>query len=184
MTRGLKLSACLPRTASRCRMWPTATQSRWFRTTPPRTTDGVFRGLTDDRLPTPWIEAFKLQQAGKGTPTPEGEAQQPGSQERDLSPRRMSDSYHRVILPLGQDPWLSDTYLNSSGHIRLGTMFMDLDALSVRLQTTITGLPLTDLLSRESSYTNTRDREVRMSSPHAIFHGPKSPLANFEFPTQ
>lgn len=42
----------------------------------------------------------------------------------------MRDSYHRVILPLGRDPWLSDTYLNSSGHIRLGTLFMDLDALS------------------------------------------------------
>ncbi|KAG6353811.1 hypothetical protein INS49_005292 [Diaporthe citri] len=42
----------------------------------------------------------------------------------------MGDSYHRVVLPLGQDPWLSDTYINSSGHIRLGTVFMDLDALS------------------------------------------------------
>lgn len=141
MIRGLKLSAYLPRMASSRCMWPTTiravptatSQSRWFRTTPPLTTDGVFRGLTDDRLPTPWIEAFKLQQSGKGTPVPEGEAQQSGSQERDLSPRRMSDSYHRVVLPLGQDPWLSDTYLNSSGHIRLGTMFMDLDALSVRL---------------------------------------------------
>lgn len=29
-----------------------------------------------------------------------------------------------------RDPWLLDTYLNSSGHIRLGTIFMDLDALS------------------------------------------------------
>jgi hypothetical protein len=34
------------------------------------------------------------------------------------------------VLPLAQDPWLLDTYLNSSGHIRLGTIFMDLDALS------------------------------------------------------
>ncbi|KAL9097215.1 MAG: hypothetical protein Q9165_000642 [Trypethelium subeluteriae] len=42
----------------------------------------------------------------------------------------MSDSYHSVVLPLAQDPWLLDTYLNSSGHIRLGTIFMDLDALS------------------------------------------------------
>ncbi|KAK8037984.1 hypothetical protein PG994_014751 [Apiospora phragmitis] len=50
--------------------------------------------------------------------------------ERDMSPKKMGDSYHRVVLPLGQDPWLSDTYINSSGHIRLGTMFMDLDALS------------------------------------------------------
>ena len=34
------------------------------------------------------------------------------------------------MLPLAQDPWLLDTYLNSSGHVRLGTVFMDLDALS------------------------------------------------------
>jgi len=42
----------------------------------------------------------------------------------------MEDSYHKVVLPLARDPWLLDTYLNSSGHIRLGTIFMDLDALS------------------------------------------------------
>ncbi|GAB7365253.1 hypothetical protein MBLNU230_g6336t1 [Neophaeotheca triangularis] len=42
----------------------------------------------------------------------------------------MSDSYHSVVLPLAQDPWLLDTYLNASGHIRLGALFMDLDALS------------------------------------------------------
>lgn len=141
MKRGLVNSwAYLSRTANS--QWPNAirltapavsthkSRSRWFQTTTPRPTDGVFRGLTDDRLPTPWIEAFRKQQAGKGT-TAASEAQ-PGK-ERDLSPRRMSDSYHRVVLPLGQDPWLSDTYLNSSGHIRLGTMFMDLDALSVSL---------------------------------------------------
>lgn len=34
------------------------------------------------------------------------------------------------MIPLGRDPWLLDTYANSSGHIRLGTLFMDLDALS------------------------------------------------------
>lgn len=42
----------------------------------------------------------------------------------------MSDSYHSVVLPLAREPWLLDTYANSSGHIRLGTLFMDLDALS------------------------------------------------------
>ncbi|PSR80513.1 HotDog domain-containing protein [Coniella lustricola] len=99
--------------------------ARCLQTTAPRSTDGVFRGLTDDRLPMPWIEAFRLQQAGKSVA---GSEVQP--QERDLRPRRMKDSYHRVVLPLGQDPWLSDQYLNSSGHIRLGTIFMDLDALS------------------------------------------------------
>ena len=76
-------------------------------------TDGVFRGLTDTRLRTPWIEAFRLQQEGKGN---QNEEEVP--KERDLTPKKMSDSYHRVVLPLGQDPWLSDTYINSSGHIR------------------------------------------------------------------
>ncbi|KAM5386407.1 hypothetical protein ACJZ2D_000370 [Fusarium nematophilum] len=96
-----------------------------FHTTTSSRTDGVFRGLTDTRLPMPWIEAFRLQQQDKASWSPEE-----GPKERDLGPKKMSDSYHRVVLPLGQDPWLSDTYINSSGHIRLGTLFMDLDALS------------------------------------------------------
>ncbi|KAL2205724.1 acyl-coenzyme A thioesterase 9 [Sarocladium strictum] len=99
--------------------------SRCIHNTAVNRTDGVFRGLTDERLPTPWIEAFRNQQDGKKSDPSPSEPQ-----ERDLSPRKMSDSYHRVVLPLGQDPWLSDAYINSSGHIRLGTMFMDLDALS------------------------------------------------------
>lgn len=91
----------------------TALQTRRLRTSVPRATDGVFRGLTDGRLPTPWIEAFRKQKALQGTA-----AREARPQPRDLSPRKMSDSYHRVVLPLGQDPWLSDTYINSSGHIR------------------------------------------------------------------
>ncbi|KAI1408698.1 Thioesterase/thiol ester dehydrase-isomerase [Hypoxylon sp. FL1857] len=98
---------------------------RCFHGTAPRHTDGVFRGLSDNRLPMPWIEAWRLQQEGKNIASDEAQ-----SQERDLTPKKMSDSYHRVVLPLGRDPWLSDTYINSSGHIRLGTIFMDLDALS------------------------------------------------------
>ncbi|KAI0173038.1 Thioesterase/thiol ester dehydrase-isomerase [Hypoxylon sp. FL1284] len=92
-----------------------------------RRTDGVFRGLADQRLPMPWIEAWRLQQEEKSVGTGTAEAT---TQERDISPKRMSDSYHRLVLPLGRDPWLSDTYINASGHIRLGTIFMDLDALS------------------------------------------------------
>ncbi|GAP91474.2 putative acyl- thioester mitochondrial precursor [Rosellinia necatrix] len=99
--------------------------TRNFHGTPACRTDGVFRGLTDSRRLLPWIEAFKQQQEGKiitASDSPIGE--------RDMSPKKMSNSYHRVILPLGRDPSLSDTYINSSGHIRLGTIFMDLDALS------------------------------------------------------
>jgi acyl-coenzyme A thioesterase 9 len=81
------------------------------------------------RVRTPWVEAFRKQQKdGKQPGEASGKLQVP--KDRDLSPKRMSDSYHSVVLPLAQDPWLLDTYLNSSGHIRLGTIFMDLDALS------------------------------------------------------
>ncbi|KAI0096268.1 Thioesterase/thiol ester dehydrase-isomerase [Nemania sp. FL0031] len=99
--------------------------TRHFHGTPARSTDGVFHGLTDSRSRLPWIEAFRRQQEGKNVALGDGMPR-----ERDLTPKKMSDSYHRVVLPLGRDPSLSDTYINSSGHIRLGTVFMDLDALS------------------------------------------------------
>ncbi|KAI0509750.1 Thioesterase/thiol ester dehydrase-isomerase [Xylaria bambusicola] len=101
------------------------TPARSFHGTFMRQTDGVFSGLTDSRPQVPWIEALKQQQEGK---PPGGSSQKPV--ERDMSPKKMSDSYHRVVLPLGRDPSLSNTYINSSGHIRLGSLFMDLDALS------------------------------------------------------
>jgi acyl-coenzyme A thioesterase 9 len=86
--------------------------SRGFSTSNAHLTDGVFRGLTDNRLPTPWITALNAQKEGR-SPAPEE-----APKERDLTPKKMSDSYHRVVLPLAGDPWLSDTYINSSGHIR------------------------------------------------------------------
>lgn len=89
----------------------------------------MFRELTSMRVRTPWVEAFRKQQKqGKEPGKPSGKSEVP--KDRDLKPKHMSDSYHSVVLPLAQDPWLLDTYLNSSGHIRLGTIFMDLDALS------------------------------------------------------
>jgi acyl-coenzyme A thioesterase 9 len=92
-------------------------------------TDGVFAALSEMRTKTPWVEAFRQKQredeqgskAGRQDNVPE---------ERDLTPKKMSDSHHSVVLPLAQDPWLLDTYLNATGHIRWGTIFMDLDALS------------------------------------------------------
>lgn len=92
--------------------------ARCIHATPVRRTDGVFRGLTDSRLQTPWIEAWRKQQEGKSTASSEATPQ-----ERDMTPKKMSDSYHRVVLPLGQDPWLSDTYINSSGHIRYAQLY-------------------------------------------------------------
>ncbi|KAK8237193.1 HotDog domain-containing protein [Phyllosticta capitalensis] len=103
--------------------------TRKFSNSAPTCTDGVFRDLTEARIQTPWIEALrKKQRNGEDPSKASGIPQVPA--DRKLEPKRMSDSYHRVILPLAQDPWLLDTYLNSSGHIRLGTIFMDLDALS------------------------------------------------------
>ncbi|KAJ5542163.1 hypothetical protein N7461_008166 [Penicillium sp. DV-2018c] len=79
------------------------------------------------RVKTPWVDAL----------TQARESQDSGAQksaektvERDLSPKKMSDSYYSAILPLAQDKWLLDSYLNSSGHIRLGSLLMDLDALA------------------------------------------------------
>ncbi|KAF2759809.1 Thioesterase/thiol ester dehydrase-isomerase [Pseudovirgaria hyperparasitica] len=108
---------------------PTTPGHRHLHVSAPRSTDGVFRALTENRVQTPWIEALRSKQAGGPDPSQStGKAETP--RDRELTPKRMSDSYHSVILPLAQDPWLLDTYLNAAGHIRLGTILMDLDALS------------------------------------------------------
>ncbi|KAG9186398.1 acyl-coenzyme A thioesterase 9 [Alternaria panax] len=106
-----------------------ASACRNFHSSPSRRTDGVFRELTSMRVRTPWVEALRQQQAeGKQPTEPSGKPEVP--KDCKLTPKRMNESYHSVVLPLAQDPWILDTYLNSSGHIRLGTIFMDLDALS------------------------------------------------------
>ncbi|KAL9056592.1 MAG: hypothetical protein Q9206_002699 [Seirophora lacunosa] len=92
-------------------------------------TDGVFKELTEMRVRTPWVEALRKKQEEGIDPTKKSDVAATPS-DRDLTPKRMADSYHRVVIPLAQDPWLLDNYLNANGHIRLGTIFMDLDALS------------------------------------------------------
>ncbi|KAB8239827.1 HotDog domain-containing protein [Aspergillus alliaceus] len=78
------------------------------------------------RVKTPWIEALTKSRedakSDKGVSAPVAKP--------DLTPKKMSDSYYSAILPLAQDKWLLDTYLNASGHIRLGSLLMDLDALA------------------------------------------------------
>ncbi|KAE8150158.1 HotDog domain-containing protein [Aspergillus avenaceus] len=78
------------------------------------------------RVKTPWIEALtkSREDANLSKGVPESVA------EPDLTPKKMSDSYYSAILPLAQDKWLLDTYLNATGHIRLGSLLMDLDALA------------------------------------------------------
>lgn len=125
-------------------------QFRSIASTPRCRTDGVYRELTAMRTRTPFIEALRTQQQGEhGSPTVPTD-----HSERDVSPKSMSDSLTRIvsphapcphshqshdrerrandskILPLARDPWLLDSYINASGHIRLGTIFMDLDALA------------------------------------------------------
>jgi acyl-coenzyme A thioesterase 9 len=70
--------------------------ARGFTHTTKLSTDGVFKELTAARVQTPWIEAFRKQQAG------ENQREKAGGQseipaERDLKPKRMSDSYHSVV---------------------------------------------------------------------------------------
>jgi acyl-coenzyme A thioesterase 9 len=102
---------------------------RNFHSSPSWRTDGVFNELTSMRVRTPWVEALRQQQAeGKQPTQASGKPEVP--KDRELTPKHMDDSYHAVVLPLAQDRWLLDTYLNSSGHIRLGSILMDLDALS------------------------------------------------------
>ncbi|RDI76475.1 hypothetical protein Vi05172_g13517 [Venturia inaequalis] len=111
---------------------PSSTQAtRGFSSTASRSTDGVFRELTSARVPTPWIEALRRKEVGLEVNEVVSDAKEAKeAKERRMVGKRMSESYHSVVLPLARDPWLGDTYLNSSGHIRVGTLLMDLDALS------------------------------------------------------
>lgn len=91
-------------------------------------TDGVYSELTAMRTRTPFIEAFRKQQESEGKPV---YAPAVTSVQHAMKPTKtMSESYHCVLLPLARDPWLLDSYINASGHIRLGTLLMDLDALA------------------------------------------------------
>ncbi|KAL2867904.1 putative acyl-CoA thioester hydrolase [Aspergillus lucknowensis] len=77
------------------------------------------------RVKTPWIEALTKSREAWQSGQPDTPHPKP-----DLTPKRMSDSFYSAILPLAQDKWLLDTYLNASGNIRLGSLLMDLDALA------------------------------------------------------
>ncbi|KAJ9635283.1 hypothetical protein H2204_005843 [Knufia peltigerae] len=78
------------------------------------------------RVRKPWIEALRERREAEKNPvsTPVENVKP------DLTPKRMSDSYVSVVLPLSKDPWMLDTYANSAGQIRTGTLLMDLDALA------------------------------------------------------
>ena len=71
-------------------------QCRRLSVTVQRQTDGVFRELTNKRIQTPWVEALRKKQKEGHDPTQaSGKPETPA--ERDLSPKKMSDSYHSVV---------------------------------------------------------------------------------------
>ena len=63
-------------------------------TTAARYTDGVYPALTEMRVKIPWIEALKNQN-NKDTKNDSTTPTTPTN--RDLTPKRMSESYHRVV---------------------------------------------------------------------------------------
>jgi hypothetical protein len=69
---------------------------RTFSSCQTRGTDGVYPALTEMRVRIPWIEALTKKKEDNGDkankPSVAAEAI-----DRDLTPKRMSDSYHRVV---------------------------------------------------------------------------------------
>lgn len=75
---------------------PNAPIIRTFSAGRPWQTDGVFRELTNQRVRVPWIEALRKQQAQNGQ-TAKSTGTQENVTKRDLTPRKMADSYHSVV---------------------------------------------------------------------------------------
>ena len=70
--------------------------SHQFHNTPSLPTDGVYDALTEMRVRTPWIEALKKQkQEGVDSTKKFNVSATPA--DRDLTPKKMSDSFHRVV---------------------------------------------------------------------------------------
>ncbi|KAG8527965.1 uncharacterized protein KY384_006881 [Bacidia gigantensis] len=112
-------------------------------------TDGVYQDLTNMRVRMPWIQALREQREAAGRPI-SGQVASGQPSAPDLKPKKMSDSYHKVVRNriLSKKCKLTDTDIDhSSGarpmalrqlfecersdtNARLGTLFMDLDALS------------------------------------------------------
>lgn len=78
---------------------------RKLHSTAARHTDGVYNALTEMRVRTPWIEALRRkEEATKNGKSGSNEPATPS--DRDLTPKKMSDSYHRVVS-MSPDPNLS-----------------------------------------------------------------------------
>ncbi|KAF3171174.1 Acyl-coenzyme A thioesterase 9, mitochondrial [Orbilia oligospora] len=83
--------------------------------------------LLSPKFTVPWLKALAM----RDHPTePSPVAQETKGGLSPLTPKRMTDSYSSYTLEFGKDEWLVDAYVNSTGQLRLGTIFMDLDALA------------------------------------------------------
>ena len=89
--RNAKLMASASHSARNCNG-----AMRQLHTSPAYQTDGVYKDLTSMRVRTPWIEALRKQRDEGIDPTkkPNTPTTPP---DRDLTPKKMSDSYHRVV---------------------------------------------------------------------------------------
>ncbi|KAK6499579.1 hypothetical protein TWF481_009943 [Arthrobotrys musiformis] len=74
----------------------------------------------------PWLKALEL----RDHPSEASSSVHEAKEKSPLTPKRMTDSYSSYTLEFGKDEWLVDSYVNSTGQLRLGTIFMDLDALA------------------------------------------------------
>lgn len=74
----------------------------------------------------PWLQAIRDRDEALKNPPPPPKPIDP----KDLTPKRMKDSFHKLVLPLSTDEWLLDTYVNYAGQLRIGSLFQDLDALA------------------------------------------------------
>ena len=78
---------------------PLSLRSGRLHTTSKCSTDGVYKALSEMRVETPWIEALRKQREHGMDPTRKSDT--PATPpDRDLRPKRMADSYHRVVCNL------------------------------------------------------------------------------------
>ncbi|KAK9352639.1 HotDog domain-containing protein [Lipomyces doorenjongii] len=77
-----------------------------------------------------WLEALHAREEGRPASITSyakgGDLNKPP----EILKRSMDDSYTTISLPFKQDEWLLDAYVNSSGRLRIGQIFQDLDALA------------------------------------------------------
>ena len=73
---------------------------RKLHTTRLRNTDGVYNELTNMRLKTPWIDAFKKRQREEDDDAKMRSITPATHPQPSLKPKKMSESFHRVVCML------------------------------------------------------------------------------------